>query len=163
VRAPPLPSQPPTPPPPRQPGHHGDLALVGRETSTGLTRLHKQTPKKNSFGGNKSNCAYRFLCTGHFHGATERCDWLIVSQQGDSPIDLLMASKTDNFPLFARPRRKVAGLTPRQCSNLSKIVARFCKKSRLTVRSLPSTRDFAPGQMTGYVFPGFGIEVELTW
>ena len=31
--------------------------------------------------GNKSNCAYRFLCTGHFHGSTERCDWLIVSQQ----------------------------------------------------------------------------------
>jgi len=46
------------------------------------------------------------------YGATERCDWLIVSQQGDSPIDLLIASKTDNFPLFARPRRKVTGLTP---------------------------------------------------
>jgi len=84
------------------------------ETSTGLTRLHKQTPKNNFLGGKKSNCAYRFWCTGHFHGATERCDWLIVSQQGDSPIDLLMAIKTDNFPLFARPLRKVTGLTPQQ-------------------------------------------------
>jgi len=24
-------------------------------------------------------------------------------------------------------------------------------------RSLPPTRDFAPGQMTGYFFPGFGV------
>jgi len=29
-------------------------------------------------------------------------------------MDLLIASKTDNFPLFARPRRKVTGLTPQK-------------------------------------------------
>jgi len=33
------------------PGHHGDLALIGREMSTGLTRLHKQTPKQQPFLG----------------------------------------------------------------------------------------------------------------
>ena len=68
----------------------------------GLSRL----PKENCFWGSKSICAYQFLCTGHFHGATERCDWLIVSEQGGSPRDLPIASKTSNFPLFARPRKE---------------------------------------------------------
>jgi hypothetical protein len=50
-------------------------------------------------------------CTGvvyrSFHGAKERFDRLVVSQQGASPIDILMTSRTVGFPLFARRRRKV--------------------------------------------------------
>ena len=94
---------------PTDTGRHGDLALIGRGTSTGLIRglCHGYPDSKTSFfGGSKSICAYLFLCTGHFHGATERFDWLIVSQQGDSPIDLLITSRTDKFPLFVRPRKE---------------------------------------------------------
>ena len=87
---------------------------------------------------------------------------LIVSEQGDSPIDILIASKTDNFPLFARARRESYRFdTPQKVAKvLTKCVARFYQKSRLTVRSLPPTRDFAPapGQTTGYVFPSFGVK-----
>ena len=88
----------------------------------GLSRL----PQKKKNGGSKSNCAYRFLCTGHFHGATERFDWFIASQRGDSPIDLLITSRTDNFPLFARPRKESYGFdTPKKVAK----VQRLCQDS----------------------------------
>ena len=83
------------------------MALIGRETSTGLTRLQNQTPKKKLFWGIKSNCAYRVLCTGHVHGSTERCDWLIVSQQGDSPI-------FSSEPRVTRRHKRPSRIPPRQ-------------------------------------------------
>jgi hypothetical protein len=38
-----------------------------------------------------------------FHGVTERFDWLIVSKQGDSPIDVLITRRTDRVP---RPHKE---------------------------------------------------------
>ena len=137
--------------------------LISRNQGCGVLLAHKQTGQ-----------AKIFRCTGtrkygyllfpiptlrqwrqitvyrSFHGATERFDWLIVSQQGDSPIDLLMTSRTDSFPLFARPRKESCRFDPPQKSarfcQKCKIVARFCQKSRLTVRPRPHTRDLCPGK-----------------
>ena len=69
-----------------------------------------------------------------FHGAKERFDWLIVSQQGNSPIDLVITSRTDKSPLFARPRKESYRFDPP-----------------------PKSARFLPRQMTGYFFPGFGV------
>ena len=43
------------------------------------------------------------------HGAF---DWLNVSQRGDSPMDLLITSRTGSSPLFARPRMESYGFDP---------------------------------------------------
>jgi hypothetical protein len=60
-------------------------------------------------------CTVPGLVYRSFHGAKERFDWLIVSQQGDLPIDLLITSRIDKFPLFVRPRKERYGFdTPQK-------------------------------------------------
>ena len=104
-----------------------------------VIRLHALVIRLQVFWG----ASQVFWCTGTvfkyasavtasrlaFHGATERFGWLIVSQQGDSPIDLLITSRTDNPHSSRACGWKVTGLTPPQkvqdsCKS-AKILARF--------------------------------------
>jgi hypothetical protein len=74
-----------------------------------------------------------FCVPGHFHGATERFDWFIVSQYDDSPIDLLITSRTDNFPLFVQPRNESYRYwygfdTPKEIAKVQRLT-RLCQDS----------------------------------
>ena len=123
-----------------------------------VMRGSSRLPQKSFLGQQRCFCVPVFVYRS-FHGATERFDWLIVSQQGDSPIGLLITSRTDNFPLFARPRKESYGFEPPQkvqdswqnCKDSGEILAEV----KIDCAISAANSRLSPRQTTGYFFSRF--------